>query len=124
MSELLRREGRVAEIKHADDALVLFEATLDAHTDGVGLHHHERHVDSFYVLDGELEFVIDGNTVQARAGEFVVAHPGVVHAFRNASEAQVRYLNLHTPGMRFDEYVRRMDAGDELDPAEYDVFND
>ena len=57
-----------------------------------------------------------------RAGDFVAVTPGTVHAFENASDARVRFLNVHAPGMRFDEYIRRMDAKEEVDSEEYDSF--
>jgi mannose-6-phosphate isomerase-like protein (cupin superfamily) len=52
----------------------------------------------------------------------VHAAPGVVHSFRNASSERVHFLNLHAPGLRFDEYIRRMDAGEKPDGAQYDQF--
>jgi len=46
----------------------------------------------------------------------------LVHSFKNSSRGHVHFLNLHTPGMRFDEYIRRMDEDDDPDPADYDSF--
>jgi quercetin dioxygenase-like cupin family protein len=122
MGEVLERPGRRAEVKVARDELVLFEFEMDPETDGAGPHFHKLHVDSFYVLEGELEFMVADETVRARAGELVHIAPGVVHAFRNSSRERVHFLNLHTPGMRFDEYIRRMDADDDPNPADYDSF--
>jgi mannose-6-phosphate isomerase-like protein (cupin superfamily) len=45
----------------------------------------------------------------AAAGAFVLAPPGVVHWFRNASDAPARVLNLHAPG-GFGEYRRELEA--------------
>ncbi len=120
--EVLARPGRSAEIKVARDELVLLEFEMEPTTDGAGPHFHRRHVDSFYVLEGELELTVAGNTLHSRVGDLVHAAPNVVHSFKNASNEGVRFLNLHTPGMRFDEYLRRMDAGEDFDPEEYDVF--
>jgi quercetin dioxygenase-like cupin family protein len=122
MAEILERPGRRAEVLVARDELVLFRFEMDARTDGAGLHHHRAHVDSFLVLEGELEVTVDGGTRTLAAGELAVVPPRTMHAFRNASDASVRLLNFHTPGMRFDEYIRKMDAGEELDPAQYDSF--
>jgi mannose-6-phosphate isomerase-like protein (cupin superfamily) len=124
MVEVLERPGRRAEVLVARDELVLFRFEMDARTDGAGPHHHRAHVDSFLVLEGELEVMVDGETSTLGPGELAVVPQRTVHAFRNASDARVRLLNLHTPGMRFDEYIRKMDAGEELDPAEYDSFTD
>jgi mannose-6-phosphate isomerase-like protein (cupin superfamily) len=122
MGEVLERPGRRAEVLVARDELVLFEFEMAPRADGARPHFHRQHVDSFFVLDGEIEFTVAGETVHARSGEFVHVPPGVVHSFRNASGERVRFLNLHTPGMRFDEYIRRMDAGETLGRGEYDQF--
>lgn len=120
--EILERPGRRAEVKLSHDELVLLEFELEPETDGAGPHFHQRHVDSFYVLEGELELTVSGERIRARAGDLVHAAPGVIHSFKNASGGPVRFLNLHTPGMRFDEYISRMDADEDVDPEEYDVF--
>ena len=123
MGEVLTRRGRRAEVLVARDELVLFAFEMEPHMDGAGPHLHRAHVDSFYVLEGELEVTLAGETRQLRAGELATVPPETVHAFRNASGGRVRFLNLHTPGMRFDEYIRRMDAGERPEPAEYDSFD-
>jgi quercetin dioxygenase-like cupin family protein len=123
VGEILERPGRRLEVKHAGEELMLFEFVLQAHTDGAGPHHHRQHTDSFYVLEGELELLLDGETVTARPGDLIAVTRGRTHGFRNASDAPVRFLNMHTPGMRFDEYIRKMDAGEQPDPAEYDSFD-
>jgi quercetin dioxygenase-like cupin family protein len=80
---------------------------------GPDSHLHRQHIDAFYVLDGVLELELDGERVEAPAGTFVAAVPGVVHTFRNAGGAPVRFLNIHAPGMRFDEYFRRQAQGED-----------
>jgi quercetin dioxygenase-like cupin family protein len=122
MGEVLERGGRRAEVKVARDELVLFEFEMAAEMDGAGPHFHKEHVDSFYVLEGELEVTVAGETVRAHSGDLVHVEPGVVHSFKNASRERVRFLNMHTPGMRFDEYIRRMDADEGPAPEEYDSF--
>ena len=95
---------------------------MEPRTAGAAPHIHREHVDSFYVLEGELELMVDRQTIHAHPGELVHAPPSVVHAFKNSSDGSLRFINLHTPGMRFDEYIRKMDAGEDPDPAEYDSF--
>ncbi len=122
MGEILERSGRRAEVKVSRDEIVAFEFEMAPEMNGAGPHFHKQHVDSFYVLDGELALTVAGAVVQARPGDLVHIEPEVVHSFRNASRERVRFLNLHTPGMRFDEYIRRMDANDDPDPSQYDSF--
>lgn len=61
------------------------------------LHKHEKDVESFYVLEGEVSFFLNGEPgVRAIAGAFVHIPEGTVHGFRVESET-VRYLILTTP---------------------------
>src|SRR3954451_3078456 len=60
-------------------------------------HVHEDEDDSFYILEGELTFLVDGEELKAPAGTFVLIPPGVEHGFRNETDAPVRILNVHAP---------------------------
>ena len=88
--------------------LSLLEVTF-APGSGVDPHLHKRHSDSFYVLEGEVEFHVGDEIVHGTPGTFVLAPPSVVHWFRNVSDAPVRMLNLHTPG-GFAQYRRELRA--------------
>jgi mannose-6-phosphate isomerase-like protein (cupin superfamily) len=61
-------------------------------------HVHSDEDDAFYIVEGELTFVLDGEDVKAPPGTFVLIPPGVEHAFRNDGAAPVRMLNIHAPG--------------------------
>jgi quercetin dioxygenase-like cupin family protein len=89
---------------------------------GADLHVHREHTDLFYVLEGEftLRLGLEDEPVAATAGQLVRVPPMVVHGFRNASDADVVYLNLHAPGMEFAEYMRAMRDGREFS---YDQFD-
>jgi mannose-6-phosphate isomerase-like protein (cupin superfamily) len=63
---------------------------------GVEPHSHSDHVDSFYVLEGEAEFVVGDEAVRAGPGTYVAAPVGVVHGFRAA-------LAAGAPGERLDQ---------------------
>jgi len=51
---------------------------------------------------------IDGRTVRATAGTLVVAPRGAVHAFPVAIDSRARFLNIHTPNLDFDGYLRKL----------------
>lgn len=111
--ELLENDERRIRILAARPELCILAFDAEPGYVGPGPHRHEQHVDAFYVLEGALEFELDGERVAAPAGTCVAAPAGIVHTFRNAADEPVRFLNLHAPGMRFDEYLRRMDAGED-----------
>ncbi|MGH3072373.1 MAG: cupin domain-containing protein [Gaiellaceae bacterium] len=75
--------------------------------EGVDVHSHSDHVDSFYVLDGEAEFTVGGEVFRAGPGSYVAAPIGVEHGFRNAGETELRLLNVHAPNVGFAQRLRR-----------------
>jgi quercetin dioxygenase-like cupin family protein len=79
----------------SDDALSLVEV---ASTRGraTGLHTDPSH-ETFYVLEGELLFHVDGEEHLAPAGQTVAIRRGVPHAFLIVSET-ARFLVMNTPG--------------------------
>jgi len=56
------------------------------------LHTHLDDDEMWYVLAGQLEFVLNGERVVVGAGGCVTAPRGVAHAFRNPGPDPVRYL--------------------------------
>jgi quercetin dioxygenase-like cupin family protein len=82
-------------------------------------HVHAAEDDAFYILEGTMTFLLGDDAVPAPPGTFVLVPPGVVHGFRNASRAEVRYLNLHVPGERFADYLRGLRDGR---PFPFDQF--
>ena len=60
-------------------------------------HYHTREEESFYVLDGEITFTVDGRTVLGTPGSFVQIPRGTPHAFKNHSARPARMLILCTP---------------------------
>ena len=69
-------------------------------------HTHDDHVDSFYVLEGEVEFTVGDETVRAGPGTWMAAPIGTVHGFRNAGDGELRLLNIHAPNTGFTERLR------------------
>ena len=71
-------QGRPAEL-----SLIEFEIKPGG---GVEPHFHKGHSDSFFVLEGEVEFHVGDEVVHGSPGTYVLAPPGVVHFFRNVSD--------------------------------------
>lgn len=76
----------------------VFESTLPP-GGGFSLPHlHERYEEVFYVLEGEIDYLIGDEWTAASAGSTICVPRGVVHAFRNVSTEPARHLALHAPG--------------------------
>lgn len=71
--------------------------TIQPHRDGPPVHQHAAEDDSFYMLDGELTFLVDGEEVVAGPGTFVLVPPEVPHTFANRGDEPARFVNVHAP---------------------------
>jgi len=105
--ERLETDSRVATIKIAREELALIEFELEPGFKGPDPHTHDDHVDSFYVLEGEPEFLVDDERFRLGAGSYVAAPIGVVHTFSNPGPGQARVLNVHAPSCGFHEWLRK-----------------
>jgi quercetin dioxygenase-like cupin family protein len=83
------------------EAIVL---SYDTDFEGVDPHTHDDHVDSFLVLEGEVEFFLEGEWRRFGPGGFVAVPPNVVHGFRPAT--RMRVLNIHAPNVGFIAWLR------------------
>jgi mannose-6-phosphate isomerase-like protein (cupin superfamily) len=94
-----RRVGNVEFLAQSDDTprFNLALITIQPHRAGPGTHAHEGEDDSFYILEGELTFTVDGEEVVAGPGTFVLVPPGVEHDFANRGDAVARMVNVHAP---------------------------
>jgi quercetin dioxygenase-like cupin family protein len=64
---------------------------------GPGPHIHTREDETFYVLEGEIEFLFGDELVAAGPGDFVNIPRGVVHRFRNIGTETARLVLTFTP---------------------------
>jgi mannose-6-phosphate isomerase-like protein (cupin superfamily) len=69
-------------------------------------HFHPNHVESFYVLEGEMTFTADGRELRAETGSWVQIPPGVAHTFAFTGDEPATFLNLHSPSCGFGDFVR------------------
>jgi quercetin dioxygenase-like cupin family protein len=108
--ERLEGRNRIATIKIGREELSLIEFELAPGFDGPDPHTHDDHVDSFYVLEGEPEFLVEDERLRLGTGSYVAAPIGVVHAFANPGPGHARLLNIHAPSCGFHDSLRRMSS--------------
>jgi quercetin dioxygenase-like cupin family protein len=102
--------GERIVLKAAFEQLTVTESWFASARAGAGPHFHRRHVDSFYVLEGELGLLVRSDEHVLDVGASASIPAGVVHAFRSTSPA--RFLNLHTPDAGFADNLRAIDRGE------------
>jgi quercetin dioxygenase-like cupin family protein len=85
--------------------LSAIELTFETGWEGVDPHVHSDHVDSFFVLEGEADFLGGG---RAGPGAFVAASPCIVHGFQLAEDCErLTIFNVHAPDSGFVGRLRR-----------------
>ena len=103
--ERFERSNRVVTIKGDLPEISANEIDFDPSFE-IEPHLHDDQVDSFYVLEGEVEFTLADRVVRAVPGTWVSVPPGVVHGFRNPGPGRARFLNVHTPDAGFAAMIR------------------
>jgi mannose-6-phosphate isomerase-like protein (cupin superfamily) len=105
--ERLEGNTRVATTKIGREELALVEFELEPRFAGPDPHSHDDHVDSFYVLEGEPEFLVGDERLRLSPGSYVAAPIGLVHTFSNPGPARARLLNVHAPSRGFHDWLRK-----------------
>jgi quercetin dioxygenase-like cupin family protein len=70
-------------------------------------HSHRYEHETFFVLEGEYEFLENGEWHKISPGETVHAEPGSLHTFRNAGASIGKILIFTTPG-GFEKYLEEI----------------
>ena len=97
--------------------LSLMERTLPPGGRRPPAHRHTNCSEAYFVLDGLVAVVIDGEEVQLGPEDFVLVPRGTSHTFGNAGGEQARLLVIHAPAM--DAYFAALHElwGREQPPA-------
>ena len=90
--------------------MAIAEFTFPPHSLSPFPHIHHAHEEGFYILEGELEFKVDGETIHAGAGSFVMVPICVPHTFSNPGDKPARCLSTFTP----PQYIHYFEEMSEL----------
>jgi quercetin dioxygenase-like cupin family protein len=70
-------------------------------------HRHQNEDETFYVVEGDYEFLVDGDRVKASAGDSSYRGRGTIHGFRNCGTTIGRILIFVQPG-GFQNYLEEI----------------
>ena len=98
-------------------AYSLFEVTTQPGA-GPPPHVQHREDESFYVLEGEYEFLDDGATMRVSAGSLIYVPRGNLHAHKNVGTTIGRLLVSQTPGGLHERFFEELgeEAWDKTKP--------
>ena len=60
-------------------------------------HFHNSFKESFLIIEGEMEFFINGKIMVKKAGESIDIPPKTIHTFANKSDKLCKWINIHSP---------------------------
>ena len=60
-------------------------------------HIHGTYKEAFLIVEGEMEFFVDGNLETRKAGESLDVPPGTLHTFNNRTDQPCKWVNIHSP---------------------------
>jgi quercetin dioxygenase-like cupin family protein len=89
------------------EGFALVEHTLPPRALGSPLHRHTSEDEYSYVLEGRLGAQLGDDVVEAGPGELIRKPRGQEHAFWNAGDEPLRFLEVISPG-RFAQYFREL----------------
>ncbi|PQB03802.1 cupin domain-containing protein [Aureitalea marina] len=75
----------------------LMMAETPPHVPGPPPHSHHHMEESFLILEGEMEFIINGAIRTVTAGQSVDLPPNTMHTFSNKTDKPCKWINIHSP---------------------------
>jgi quercetin dioxygenase-like cupin family protein len=84
------------------------EVTLGPTHTALAPHVHPQQVETYEVLDGELQVLNGGEWQTLKTGEILQIPAGTVHTYRNRSGQNVQFRNAHEPSLDADRYLERL----------------
>lgn len=83
---------------------------------GVPAHLHETQDEILHILEGELQFEMEGQTIIAGMGDTVTLPMGIAHALFNRAATRAEALVVVSPTGKFHDYMAAISG--LTDPAE------
>lgn len=96
-TELPGGTSRQFEGYHYGDVSVSFFLSETPPGRGPSLHKHP-YAEVFVVQAGMLTFIVGDATIEATAGQIIIAPAGVPHKFTNTSSTIAYHIDIHTSG--------------------------
>ena len=99
--------GQTYVPKHVTESCFSWEATFPAGS-FVPRHSHPTQDEFIHVLEGRLDFLLDGRDIQAGPGDIVALPMHVPHSIHNNSSAAVRCIFWVTPTRMLYVYFQKI----------------
>lgn len=95
----------LASSAETDGDYIALEAVVPVEG-GPPLHIHHNQVETFYILEGELDIRLGDEIHEAKAGDFIHVSKGTPHNFFNRSQTPARMVFTFVPAGDIEEFFR------------------
>ena len=75
-----------------NNAYTLIEISIQPNNNPPPIHSHSQEDEAYYVLEGEIEFQLDGKPILAKSGTFLHIYKGQTHTFSNKTSSSAKML--------------------------------
>ena len=69
-------------------------------------HIHHDQIETFYILEGEMEITVGNQVYEAKAGDFVHVSKDTPHSFKNRSRTTTKMIFTFVPAGDIEEFFR------------------
>ena len=106
-------------------AYSLFEVTTPPEA-GPPSHVNHREDESFYVLEGGFEFLVESRTLVAGAGSLIYVPKGTLHTHKNVDDSPGKMLVTQTPGGLYEQFFEEVSkpTDGEVGPLDFEDHPD
>ena len=89
--------GQKLTLHDVCDHCDLIQGESSPQFEGPPLHYHNNYHEVFIIIEGMLEFDLNGTIRSVKAGESIGIPPKTPHTFRNATNTMCKWINIHSP---------------------------
>ena len=82
----------------------LFEFVMEPGTQGASLHIHKHLTEIFYVVEGEVELVVEQRRILATPGTLMLVPEQTPHGFSNPGQTRAKLLMMFSPADLREQY--------------------
>ena len=95
----------LATTAETDGAYFVLEGIVPPNA-GPPPHIHHDQAETFYIVEGQMEIMVDGEVRQTNAGDFVHVSKGSPHSFINRSQTPTKLIATFVPAGNVERFFR------------------
>lgn len=83
--------------KDNHNAFFMSKTVIPPYEEGPPLHAHLKEEEGFYIMKGEITFIINDTEIEVSKGEFICIESGEIHSWRNDSATEAEMIVIFSP---------------------------